>query len=388
MGLLVTVTLFMFGKPTLGDLFWPVVTGILLAIIILLLYPAQFGLERPQEGDAGHANGATTSYAEAVQRATPSVVNIYTSTVVQREVHPLFNDPLLRHFLDQGNNPRQQRLQQSLGSGVIVDSRGYILTNNHVIAGADQILVSLYDRRESLATVIGTDPDTDLAVLKIELEGIEAISFGSSADVRVGDIVLAIGNPFGFGQTVTQGIISATGRYGLNLNTYEDYLQTDADINPGNSGGALINPRGELVGINAAIFSRSGGSQGIGLAIPAENAREVLDSIVDHGRVIRGWLGLEVAELTPQAIAQLALPLSRGIIITATHPQGPADRAGLRVGDVIVAINDSDIMEGREGLLQVARMMPGEPAAITVLRNGTKLTLNATVGTRPTPLPR
>ena len=378
----------MFGKPTLGYLFWPVVTGILLAIIILLLYPAQFGLERPSDGDAGNANGAATSYAEAVQRATPSVVNIYTSTVVQREVHPLFNDPLLRHFLDQGNNPRQQRLQQSLGSGVIVDSRGYILTNNHVIAGADQILVSLYDRRESLATVIGTDPDTDLAVLKIELEGIEAISFGSSADIRVGDIVLAIGNPFGFGQTVTQGIISATGRYGLNLNTYEDYLQTDADINPGNSGGALINPRGELVGINAAIFSRSGGSQGIGLAIPAENAREVLDSIVDHGRVIRGWLGLEVAELTPQAIVQLALPLSRGIIITATHPQGPADRAGLRVGDVIVAINDSDIMEGREGLLQVARMMPGEPAAITVLRNGTKLTLNATVGTRPTPLPR
>ena len=378
----------MFCKPTLRNLFWPVVTGVLLAIIILLLYPTHFGFERQNAANSAIISGSTTSYAEAVQRATPSVVNIYTSTVVQREIHPLFNDPLLRHFLDQGNNPRQQRLQQSLGSGVIVDSRGYILTNNHVIAGADQILVSLYDRRESLATVIGTDPDTDLAVLKIELEGIEAITFGSSADIRVGDIVLAIGNPFGFGQTVTQGIISATGRYGLNLNTYEDYLQTDADINPGNSGGALINPQGELVGINAAIFSRSGGSQGIGLAIPAENAREVLDSIIDHGRVIRGWLGLEVAELTPQAIAKLALPLSRGIIITATHPGGPADRAGLRVGDVITAINDSDIMEGREGLLQVARMMPGENATITVLRNGRQLSLSATVGTRPTPLPR
>ncbi len=383
-----TVTLSMFSKPTPRNLFWPVVTGILLAVIILLLYPAHFGFEQQDNENSDSARSSTTSYAEAVQRATPSVVNIYTSTVVQREIHPLFNDPLLRHFLDQGSNPRQQRLQQSLGSGVIVDSRGYILTNNHVIAGADQILVSLYDRRESLATVIGTDPDTDLAVLKIELEGVEAITFGNSADIRVGDIVLAIGNPFGFGQTVTQGIISATGRYGLNLNTYEDYIQTDADINPGNSGGALINPRGELVGINAAIFSRSGGSQGIGLAIPAANARDVLDSIINHGRVIRGWLGLEVAELTPQAIVRLALPLSRGIIITATHPKGPADRAGLRVGDVIIAINESDIMEGREGLLQVAQMMPGENAAITVLRDGTRMTLSATVGTRPTPLPR
>jgi serine protease DegS len=378
----------MLGKPILRNLFWPVVTGVLLAIIILLLYPRHFGFDNAPAAGSRLNGSSPISYAEAVQRATPAVVNIYTSTVVQREAHPLFTDPLLRHFLDQGNNPRQQRLQQSLGSGVIVDSRGYILTNNHVIAGADQILVSLYDRRESLATVIGTDPDTDLAVLKIELEDIEAITFGHSADVRVGDIVLAIGNPFGFGQTVTQGIISATGRYGLNLNTYENYLQTDADINPGNSGGALINPQGELVGINAAIFSRSGGSQGIGLAIPAENAKEVLDSIIDHGRVIRGWLGLEVAELTPQAILQLALPLSRGIIITATHPGGPADLAGLRVGDVIIAIDGSGIMEGREGLLQVARMMPGQTAAISLLRNGTQFTLNAKVGTRPAPLQR
>ena len=263
----------MLGKPTLRNLFWPVVTGVLLAIIILLLYPRHFGFDNQPPAGKHLAGNSPISYAEAVQRATPAVVNIYTSTVVQREAHPLFTDPLLRHFLNQGNNPQQQRLQQSLGSGVIVDNRGYIITNNHVIAGADKILVSLYDRRESLATVIGTDPDTDLAVLKIELEDIEAITFGRSADVRVGDIVLAIGNPFGFGQTVTQGIISATGRYGLNLNTYENYLQTDADINPGNSGGALINPLGELVGINAAIFSRSGGSQGIGLAIPAENAK-------------------------------------------------------------------------------------------------------------------
>jgi serine protease DegS len=371
------------GNKIFGSLLWPVICGVLVAIIILLRFPQQFGLRG--EPGAPAPGGAPTSYAEAVQRATPAVVNIYTSTIVRRETHPLFNDPLLQHYLNKGNNLQQQRLQQSLGSGVIVDSRGYVLTNNHVIAGADQILVSLYDRRESLAVVVGTDPDSDLAVLKIELDDIEAIHFGDSSAARVGDIVLAIGNPFGFGQTVTQGIISATGRYGLNLNTYENYLQTDADINPGNSGGALVNTRGELLGVNAAIFSSSGGSEGIGLAIPADNAREILDSIIDHGRVIRGWLGLEVAELTLEAIRQLGLPVQRGIIITATYPGGPADQAGLRAGDVITAIDGAGIIEGREGLLQVARMMPGRTTVISVLRDGRDMDLQATVGTRPTP---
>ena len=369
------------GSKMFKFLFWPTLCGVLIAIIILMRYPLQFGL-----GDtSGSARYSTTSYAEAVQRATPAVVNIYTSTVVQRKIHPLFNDPLLRHFLNQGDNPQQQRLQQSLGSGVIVDDRGYLLTNNHVIAGADQILVSLYDRRESLATVIGTDPDTDLAVLKIDIDNIEAIEFGQTSNIRVGDIVLAIGNPFGFGQTVTQGIISATGRYGLNLNTYENYLQTDADINPGNSGGALINPHGELLGINAAIFSRSGGSQGIGLAIPADTAKEVLDSIIKHGRVIRGWLGIEVAELNPQAAEQLGLSVQQGIIVTGTYPDGPADVSGLQAGDVITGIDGNAIIEGREGLLRVSRMMPGQTASIAVLRQGQQQTLQVTVGTRPAP---
>ena len=362
-------------------LLWPALCGVLIATLILMRYPQRFGFG----AGAGPAHHSATSYAEAVQRATPAVVNIYTSTVVRRKIHPLLNDPLLRHFLNQGGNPQQQRLQQSLGSGVIVDSRGYLLTNNHVIAGADQILVSLYDRRESLATVIGTDPDTDLAVLKIDLDNIEAIAFGSSTEIRVGDIVLAIGNPFGFGQTVTQGIISATGRYGLNLNTYENYLQTDADINPGNSGGALINLQGELLGINAAIFSRSGGSQGIGLAIPADTAKEVLDSIVKHGRVIRGWLGIEVAELNPQAAQQLGLSVRQGIIITHTDPGGPAYNAGLQPGDVITSIDNSAIIEGREGLLRVSRMMPGHIAHISVLRQGQRQTLDVTVGIRPAP---
>lgn len=370
------------GK-TLKFLFWPVLCGVLLATIILLRYPQQFGL-----GDGFSRPGSDnmpTSYADAVQRATPSVVNIYTSTIVQRKIHPLLNDPVLRHFLNQGDSPRQQRLQQSLGSGVIVDRRGYILTNNHVIEGADQILVSLYDRREALAIVIGTDPETDLAVLKIELDNIEAIEFGESADIRVGDIVLAIGNPFGFGQTVTQGIISATGRYGLHLNTYENYLQTDADINPGNSGGALINVEGKLLGINAAIFSRSGGSQGIGLAIPTDIASGVMDSIIRHGRVIRGWLGIEVTELNPQIAKNLGLPLERGIIITGTYPGGPADKAGLLPGDVIIRINDDAVSNGRAGLMRVSQMMPGEIASIDVLRQGEEVNVHATVGTRPTP---
>lgn len=369
------------GRTSWKFLIWPCICGVLLAMIILLRFPQPFGLEDP----ANSSGRQTSSYAAAVQRATPAVVNIYTSTVVRRKLHPLFNDPLLQHLLNQGDAPQQQRLQQSLGSGVIVDSRGYVLTNNHVIDGADQIVVSLYDQRESLATVVGTDPETDLAVLKIELDNIEAINFGEPRQARVGDIVLAIGNPFGFGQTVTQGIISATGRYGLNLNTYENYLQTDADINPGNSGGALVNVAGQLLGINAAIFSRSGGSQGIGLAIPADNARDVLDSIIQHGRVIRGWLGLEVAELTPRAAASLGLDFDRGIVITGTYPNGPADAAGLRQGDVITRINDAAVTDGRAGLMRVARLMPGEIADIAVLRQGREHTFQATVGTRPSP---
>lgn len=365
------------------NLAWPSLCGILLAAVILLSFPEKFGFNG---GFAGYGRGnMPISYADAVQRATPSVVNIYTRTVVQRKTHPLFNDPVLRHFLNQGNQQRQQRLQQSLGSGVIVDARGYILTNHHVIAGADQILVSLYDRREALATVIGTDPETDLAVLKIELDDIQAVEFEEQGQVRVGDVVLAIGNPFGFGQTVTQGIISATGRYGLNLNTYENYLQTDADINPGNSGGALINVQGRLLGINAAIFSRSGGSQGIGLAIPTGTATEVMDSIIRHGRVIRGWLGIEVAELNPQSARELGLPVDRGVVVTGTYPGGPADQAGLQPGDVITRINDLALADGRTGLLGVSRMMPGDIARIAILRQGQELSLEAKVGTRPTP---
>lgn len=363
-------------------LFWPIVCGVLTAFLILRQFPEHFGLAGGSRPEGAHA---AFSYADAVQRATPAVVNIYTSKVVLRHNQPLLDDPLLRHFFDRGNDQQQQRLQRSLGSGVIVDQRGYILTNNHVISGADQILVSLYDRRETLARVVGTDPDTDLAVLKIDLGQLEAIPFGTTRDARVGDVVLAIGNPFGFGQTVTQGIISATGRYGLNINTYEDYLQTDADINPGNSGGALVNARGELLGINSAIFSRSGGSQGIGLAIPADAALEVLASIVKSGKVIRGWLGIEVGELNERVAAQLGLTGVRGVIVTGTYQGGPAAAAGLRPGDVITHIDGQAIVDGRSGMMRVSRLMPGEHSELWLLRDGRELHVDVTIGTRPTP---
>jgi serine protease DegS len=314
------------------------------------------------------------------------VVNIYTQTLVDQKSHPLFSDPSLRHFLESRNYQAQQRLQQSLGSGVIVDNRGYVLTNNHVIAGADQILVSLYDQRESLAEIVGTDPETDLAVLRINLDNIEAIRFGRPESIRVGDVVLAIGNPFGFGQTVTQGIISATGRYGLQLNTYENYLQTDADINPGNSGGPLINVHGELLGINSAIYSRSGGSQGIGLAIPVDSAADVLENIIRHGRVIRGWLGIESHELPPDMARQLGLTAAtQGVIISGVYRESPADGAGLQPGDVITHINGKALPDGRTGMLRVSRLLPGDQASLNILRNGQALTLEIIVGSRPPP---
>ncbi|MFG1489212.1 trypsin-like peptidase domain-containing protein, partial [Oceanospirillum sp. HFRX-1_2] len=239
------------------------------------------------------------SYSDAVKQASPAVVNIYTSKIIEQRAHPLLQDPAFRQFFGYNGVPRQQRLQSSLGSGVIVSADGYVLTNNHVIAGADEIKVALKDGREAIAQVVGTDPETDLAVLSIPLPDLPVITIAPSDDIEVGDVVLAIGNPFGVGQTVTMGIVSATGRDQLGINTFEDFIQTDAAINPGNSGGALINPRGELLGINTAIFSKSGGSQGIGFAIPSNLSRQIMIDIIREGSVVRGWLGVEVQELTP-----------------------------------------------------------------------------------------
>lgn len=357
---------------------WPVISGLLLALLLLQLFPAWFGLDnKPQQAGAD-------SYASTVAAATPSVVNIHTSKRVVVQRHPFLNDPFFRQLFAQGQLGQQERVQNSLGSGVIVDTRGYVLTNHHVVANMDQILVSLYDGRQAAARVVGTDPETDLAVLKVELEGLTAIPFGDPDQARVGDVVLAIGNPFGFGHTVTQGIISAKGRYGLaRLSTYQNFIQTDASINPGNSGGALVDSQGRLLGINTAIFSGSGGSQGIGLATPANLAMNVLKDIIKNGRVIRGWLGVTAEELDPVVARQYNIGIENGVLVTQIFRGGPAELGGLVPGDIITHINDTPINDKHAGLLRVAGLMPGDIAKVTLWRNGAVLELPITVGTRP-----
>ncbi|WP_221801720.1 trypsin-like peptidase domain-containing protein [Oceanobacter mangrovi] len=326
-----------------------------------------------------------TSYADAVERAAPAVVNIYTSKVVRRKLHPLYDDPLFRRFFQQDPEP-DERIQSSLGSGVIMTSDGYILTNNHVIKDADQIVVALHDGRESKATLIGTDPEADLALLKITLDQLPHITAATSQKLRVGDVVLAIGNPFGVGQTVTQGIVSATGRNQLGLNTYENYIQTDAAINPGNSGGALINARGELVGINTAIYSQSGGSEGIGFAIPVELAERTVKDISEHGVAIRGWLGIEVQEATPKLLSALALPDAlKGLIVTGIYEDGPADHSGMTVGDIIVKINELDASDARASMNQIAALRPGDKIQLEFIRDGKLTQTEAIAGQRGQP---
>ena len=282
---------------------WPLLAGVLIALLIIQRYPQWVGLPSldvnlQQAPQTNYVQQGPVTYADAVVRAAPAVANLYTTKVVNRNARPLFEDPQFRHFF--GNNaPKQKRMESSLGSAVLMSPEGYLLTNNHVVLNADQIVVALKDGRETLARVIGSDPETDLAVLKIDLKNLPAITIGRSDTLRIGDIALAIGNPFGVGQTTTMGIISATGRNQLGLNNYEDFIQTDAAINPGNSGGALVDANGNLTGINTAIFTKSGGSQGIGFAIPINLAMEVMKSIIEHGQVIRGWLGIEVQPLTP-----------------------------------------------------------------------------------------
>ncbi|MBB3191629.1 Do family serine endopeptidase [Halomonas cerina] len=388
---------------------WPVIIGVLLAIVLLNAFPRLLGPEStPSESpdrppaDMAPADAATrsspdlrqaapldrgqgpVSYAEAVERAAPAVVNIYSSRVVERDAHPLMSDPFFRQFFGD-ELPSRQRMLSSLGSGVIVSDDGYVLTNHHVIQGADQIQVALRDGRETLAEVVGTDPESDLAVLRIGLDDLPVIRLSDSTRVAVGDVSLAIGNPFGVGQTVTMGIISATGRSHLGLNAYEDFIQTDAAINPGNSGGALVNPEGALVGINTAIFSRSGGSQGIGFAIPANLARNILEEIVTLGRVVRGWLGVEAQELNPELAASFGLKAPAGVIIAGVVPGGPADQAGLQPGDVLLEVDGEPILDPRQTMSDIAAVKPGMLLPVTVVRGGERVEVELTVGERPTP---
>jgi serine protease DegS len=323
------------------------------------------------------------SFADAVEATAPAVVNISTRTVVTEERHPFFSEPFFQEFFgDQFAVPRQ-RLQSSLGSGVIISPQGYVITNNHVVASADEIEIALRDGRTTAAEVVGTDPETDLAVLRIELRDVPAITLGRSETLRVGDIVLAIGNPFGVGQTVTSGIVSATGRNMLGINTFENFIQTDAAINPGNSGGALITTDGRLIGINSAIFSRSGGSQGIGFAIPVDLAKEVMTQIIQHGQVVRGWLGVAIQDLTPQLAESFELQSSDGVVISNVVRNGPADKAGLDRGDVITHVDGQAVATVRHALDLISQVKPGDTTNVGIVRQGKKLDVKATVAQRP-----
>jgi serine protease DegS len=359
-------------KKILQFITWPSIAGLLAAIILLQWYaPLQ-----QRAGTTEHGPTRITSFSDAVQRAVPSVVNIYTSKRIQARQSVPMTDPITRRLLERDGS-RQDRIQRSLGSGVIVSDEGLVLTSRHIIDGADAILVRLHDGRTGLAQVIGSDPHTDLAVLRIAIEGLQPVTLGNPDEARVGDVVLAIGNPYGFGHSVSQGIISALGRYGLRLSTYEDFIQTDAAINQGNSGGALIDTQGRLLGINAATFSRSGEWSGIGLATPADLAMGVTQDIVRYGKVIRGWMGLGVETVYTTGSTQPSL------LVTNIHPLGPAARAGIRPGDVVTHIDMQPVVDGRVTSYQIALLRPGDAVDVTLLREGEQLKFKVIVGTQP-----
>lgn len=324
-----------------------------------------------------------SSLADAAKKAMPSVVNIYTSKEV-RHRQPLTDDPILRRFFP-GLDDNEPRRATSLGSGVIVSSEGYVLTNNHVVEEADDIELVLADGRRMHAAVRGSDPESDLAVLKVDGKNLPVITFGKLENVQVGDSVLAIGSPFGFGSTVTHGIVSALGRSHLGINRFEDFIQTDAAVNPGNSGGALVDSSGNLVGINSAIFSQSGGSQGIGFAIPVSLARNVLEQIIRDGEVTRGWLGIEPQDITPEVATAFSLAKTDGVLIRGVLKSGPADRAGMQVRDVVVDIDGKPTHDVASLLAQIAALAPGSQAKLTVLRAQKQVDIDVIVGKRPKP---
>jgi len=363
----------------LTNLIWPSITGALVALLVLQYFPdliktPDTQLEIVDISDQRTVASAIPSFATAVERAAPSVVSIFTRS----ETLP-----------SNSNDAQSEKTNSSslinLGSGVIVSSDGYVITNNHVVTAATSVVVALRDGREQVAQIVGTDPETDIAVLKLDLNGLPNLPIVSSSTLKVGDIVLAIGNPFGVGQTVTQGIISGLDRNQLGLNTYEDFIQTDAAINPGNSGGALVTANGDLVGINTAIFSKSGGSQGIGFAIPADLVQQVMGDLISVGRVIRGWVGVEARGLTAAEAAQAGLSEGvRGLIISGIYRDSPAQRAGLRPSDVIIAINEQPIVgNGLEAMNYIAKVKPGEITYFTIYRDGEPQTLEILTSERP-----
>lgn len=366
------------------------IVGLAMAFIAVVLHP-EWLRQNPRVVEIqtaaavlpGRTGEGMRSYADAVAHAAPAVVNVYTAKRVTQRANPYFDDPLLRRFFGDAAGRPQQQVQTSLGSGVIVSKQGYVLTNNHVIEGADEIQVMLADGRSVQAQMVGSDPESDLAVLRIALDALPTITLGDSKHLRVGDVVLAIGNPFGVGQTVTHGIVSATGRNRLGINTFEDFIQTDAAINPGNSGGALISPDGTLIGINTAIFSRSGGSQGIGFAIPVSMAQGVMEQIIAHGSVVRGWLGIETQDLTPELAQSLGMHDGNGVLVAGVLRDSPAHQAGLTPGDVITRIDATPVTDAGSALKLIAAHAPGSSIHLQGLRAGAEFSFDAQVGTRP-----
>lgn len=327
-------------------------------------------------------------YRHAVDKAMPAVVNIFTSKrALEMPKHPFFEDPEIRKFFGDELEEQYEQEEQvsSLGSGVIVNSEGLIVTNQHVVEAADSIEVSLNDGRTATAELVGTDPETDLAVLRIKLDDLPALQFAADDNVRVGDVVLAMGNPFGVGQTVTMGIVSALGRNKVGINTFENFIQTDAAINPGNSGGALVDTAGNLLGINTAIYSRSGGSLGIGFAIPAKTVQGVLNQIVRTGSVTRGYIGVEQQNITEELATAFNLPQEDGVIIAGIVKDGPADKAGLKVGDILLKLDGQKISDTTQMLNLIAAYAPGEKKSVELLRDGKNETLSIEIGVRPKP---
>ncbi|NCA26757.1 MAG: Do family serine endopeptidase [Methylophilaceae bacterium] len=346
----------------------------------LLINHAQYLYEARQQ----HQPSSTASYSKAAEKAMPAVVNIFTSKKIAHPHQPYLEDPLLKRFFgDQPDDGNQH--ESSLGSGVIVSENGLILTNAHVVAAADAIEVALEDGRTIRARVIGTDPDTDLAVLKVELNNLPAINFANPEKNKVGDVVLAIGNPFGVGQTVTQGIISALGRSHLGISTFESFIQTDAPINPGNSGGALIDTDGNLVGINSAIYSRNGGSMGIGFAIPVSIAKQVMEQIVRQGSVTRGWIGIEAQDMTEELAESFKLKHAKGSLIAGVIKGSPAEQAGLKAGDILLEINGREVVDSSNMLRLISELKPNKQALLRISRNQKEINIPVMIGRRPKP---
>ncbi|MET4695958.1 S1C family serine protease [Endozoicomonas lisbonensis] len=368
-------------KKILLQIGLPVFVGLVIGLLVIVIKPEVAGFKEDSftaffstlsNRSTNLLGTGQVSYRHAVKKAAPAVVNIATASLDRSgtSVTPM----------PYRNSPDTDA---NRGSGVIVSPDGYLLTNNHVIQGAERIYVSMQDGREEIASVVGRDPDTDLAVLKIDLKDLPSIHLADSSKAEVGDVVLAIGNPFGLGQTVTMGIISATGRDDLRLNTYEDFIQTDAAINVGNSGGALVNAYGELIGINTLLFTRGGGNEGVGFAIPSRMAEFVMESIIKYGRVIRGWLGIESQPLSAQLAQAYDIKTNSGILISGVYQGGPADQAGLRRGDILTGINNVSTTDGNKVMNMVAQVPPGTEVTLQILRDNKPVELKARVSTRP-----